>query len=140
MTTTQATTKLQELKLYEENNFYYFDATYILENIDGTYEVHVPKIQIPFNLYNPTISIDRNGLYEDPIFYGYHNIKDVAYIELEQDRLLIEKTNHTKHEERTKTPVYFTMKLIKEKVYDMTIDEIEKKLGHKIKIVNKKEN
>ena len=35
--------------------------------------------------------------------------------------------------------VYFTETVIEEKTHEMTLDEIEKKLGYKVKIVNKKE-
>ena len=32
---------------------------------------------------------------------------------------------------------FFTIELVKEKVHEMTVEEIEKKLGRKIKIISK---
>lgn len=37
----------------------------------------------------------------------------------------------------SKDGVYYTVKLLKTKTKEMTLDEIEKKLGHKVKIINK---
>ena len=117
------THKLEKIELVEECGQYYLDVTYLIEDDHKIEKLWIPRIRIPFNanIY-PDITGDRNPLFLslDPIF------KINASADSHGD-LRIEKLHNT---------VLFTTETIKEKTHEMTISEIEKKLGYKIKIVS----
>lgn len=98
-----------------------------------THEVTFPKIdlgfyteQIPYYECIMPGYTQTNRLYTDkPVIYNrYGKTFDLCSVEV----LSI------------KDPVCFIDKRIKPKVTEMTLEEIEKKLGYPVKIVNKKEN
>lgn len=96
-------------------------VTYEVEKRDGTYH-RIIDIPIYFE-DNPRVinyvrrdSMFRGGDYE--INLGFGDLKGFAY---DSDKLVTEV-------------------LIKERIEEMTIEEIERKLGYKVKIVNKKED
>lgn len=126
--------QLKSLKLYEENGRYYLDAIYIRESPSEICEINVPKIKLPFTCwdYSKIVNDQTTSLYS----IGEH------YIETGNCIFPIEKAHKSKHINKNELPVegvYCTIKVIEEKTKEMTIDEIERKLGHKIKIINKKE-
>ena len=132
----QFTPKLKDLKLYKENKQYYLDATYMNEEC----EISIPKIKLPFSTSNnDELVIKRTtceNVYRNANFY-INNAYDNAYIKSGSHTFPIEKVYKTKHIDESECPfegVYFT---VKERVQDMTLEEIEKKLGHKVRIVNK---
>lgn len=126
------TSHLKDLKLYEENGQYYLDATYVKESLNQIAEIHVPKIQLPFISSGcDTITINQGT---------YCNIYNKAYIEVGIYTFPIEKVYETKHAKAdvlSDNGVYYTWKFIDEKTKEMTLEEIEQKFGHKIKLVSK---
>ena len=111
--------QLKNLKLYKEDGQYYLDATYVNESIGEICEINVPKIKLPFAvLAKDEIVIDQST---------YYNLYSSAYIQSGSCIFPIEKNDG----------LYLTIKRIEEKTKDMTIEEIEKQLGHKVRIVNK---
>lgn len=112
--------ELKNIELFEENGQYYLKLKYILEDEHRIRELEIPKVMIPFNanIYpyiNKSLNSDACGLIA---CYGNYELA-----------ILSGETTHANH-------VYFTEKIIEEKRKEMTITEIEKKLGYKIKIVS----
>lgn len=116
--------KLVDLQLHKEEKdnsvFYYLSATYQYENDRGVYEATIPKIHLPIAYHGEPImrtSVSRYPYHED-------NTIDIGFGEV---AILKDDTG-----------AMFYERLIKEKIYDMTIDEIEKKLGYKVRVVSGK--
>jgi hypothetical protein len=108
-------TKLELFK--DEDDEYFFSATYHLEDDFGIKEIHFPKILAPIS--QTYIEVTDAGRDWAEVDLG-GDVKTYAYCGGEHNAI-------------------FTETVIEEKVHEMTMDELEKKLGYKVKIVNKKE-
>lgn len=112
--------ELKDLQLYKEDGCYYLMAVYHHENEKGIYEVIIPKIRL-FIRKEPSMKIplQRYGRYaETPtIDLGFG---DCAILSDADGAMYMEK-------------------LIEEKIHDVTLNEIEKKLGFKVRVVSEKE-
>lgn len=95
---------------------YYLDVTYTVETPEEIKEINIPKVMLGLNNHSFTITRRR-----DYVYGLYHMFADIG---LGNKDLLDQKGD------------YFTEKLIETKTKEMTLDEIEKKLGHKVKIIN----
>ena len=98
---------------------YVLDLTYTLDSPTMTQELHIPRLVIP--LETNAIKINRYDDYCNSVRQEY--CADLGFGEM---RLLPDKDGAA-----------FTIKTIGEKYTEMTLDEIEKNLGYKVKIVNK---
>lgn len=125
---------IKEAHLYEENDNYYLEVRYEIENNYDIREVHVPRIRVPFefaSLEHTTESIGNRQATTTELVLPYKGLicyPGTAYF-----------VNNEDGKTHTHPGVAFATKIIKEKKTDMTIEEIEAKLGYKIRIVNKKE-
>lgn len=124
---------LKNLELYREGNNYYLKATYEIERDAGIYEAIIPKIDLNIDAsFVPRVNID----YVRDDHSGILGCNPLATVQLSKygpvTNLCKGKTDHLVGE------CYYTEKLIKSKVKEMTIEEIEKKLGHPVKIVKSK--
>lgn len=115
------TKTIKDAKLYNENDNYYLDITYIVEDNYSVIETRCPKVRLPIEF----------GSIESRIVASLMPIRD------EYEHLLCIDGGYLKLEE--KNGVCFYTKTIKEKPQKMTVEEIEKKLGYKVEIVAKKE-
>lgn len=100
-------------------NGYTLDLTYTLDSPTMTQELHIPRLVIP--LETNIIKINRYDDLSKIINQEY--CADLGFGEM---KLLPDKDGAA-----------FTVKTVKEKYTEMTLDEIEKKLGYKVKIVSK---
>lgn len=120
------TMHLNQHATYVEDGEVYLKLSYTYEGEDGTREIIFPKIDLGF--YEEQIpSYERYiGLYTDkPFIYNrYGRSFDLCSVEVPD----------------INDPVDCIDKLIKPAVKEITLEEIEKKLGYPVKIVNKKEN
>lgn len=106
--------KLKRLMLGKDDSGHYLSAIYEFENEAGVYELIFPKIRLQISLINaPVISRDD---WREP-----------------------EKVNLGFGELPLEGDPGYTIKTIREKVHDVTIEEIEKKFGYKIRIVKEKD-
>ena len=115
--------KLESLDLYkdEENGCYYLKAVYSVEREDGFYEVTFPKILLNVNqTCGPSFITECTNHYAR---------RPDSFIDIGFGSALLRK-DEGGH--------LYTEKLIKEKVHDVTLAEIEKKFGYKVRIVNEK--
>lgn len=102
---------LTDLKVSKDDRGFYLSAEYILDYEHTTQKLIIPKIRIP----------DRGNY---PSFV--YNSQD-TYLFVAPDRLPLDPDD---------TGARFTITTIKEKPKEMTLSEIEKKLGYKVKIVS----
>lgn len=116
--------ELKEISLSHDNNGWYLDMVYEYENEHGVYEIHIPHLNIP--IYD-----DRMPVLE--LACGFNN---ECYALFGGIKLPLTEAK-TKHGKNGK--YHYTIKTLKEKRQEMTLEEIEKKLGYKIKIVSEKE-
>lgn len=110
--------ELKDLQLYKENNKYYLAAKIFYEDRNGFYEMHVPKIALPIN---DNFEINLTSGYDD-----YYKPYQELDIDFGFGKLYAMPVNGQD------TMVYITC--IEEKVHEMTLAEIEKALGYKIKL------
>lgn len=111
----RVTSELKDLTLYKENNEYYLKAIYEQTNEIETVIVEIPKIHLPLRA---EFTIESYG--SRYTFYINYDV-DLGFGKL---KACMNKDGDVMTYQ------------VKEK--EMTIDEIEKKLGYKIKIVNDK--
>jgi len=112
----------QEFELYKEDGKYYLRIDFDYENEHGLYKGHADKIKFDMLL----VGIEYNQ-------YGSsQNAKAEFLVPTHEDytaRCLFDVLTNSNNN-------FFTIELVKEEVQEMTVEEIEKKLGYKIKIVS----
>ena len=116
--------KVVSAKIFKDANetFYCLDLTYIVETEHDIQEVHIPKIRLPLE----DVDIDiKTGLFDN-----------YAFLVFPSERFPILSTGLEMDDKRNINEHFCTVRTIKRKAVEMTLDEIEKKLGYKIKIVN----
>ena len=130
--------RLKDAAVYFENKCPYMKLVYEYEDEKGLHEIVYPKVEFPFDTCNvPTVydsytqlCPSRDGCHLYIINYTNEAqlFKGVAHIDI----------GGIVH---TYDSVYYVDKIIKPKVHEMTVEEIEEKLGYPVKIVAKeKEN
>jgi hypothetical protein len=108
---------IKDLQLYKEDGQYYLSAVFNYEDKKGYYEMSVPKINLPISY----CQISHEHSY-DILFGDVHDVKvDFGFCTLNA---------HPFDDKGT----FFTVTCLEEKVQEMTLDEIEKELGYKIKL------
>lgn len=129
----QKSTKTHEYKsveLYEEKGQYYLKLVYTVETDKDITEVTVPRVKLPVNddiLPNIDVHTDYDS-------YGFPlpqraRIKCGYGADLQLERGKVDDVNDD---------VYYVAKVLEEKTHELTLAEIEKKLGYKVKIVSDK--
>lgn len=105
----------EKVELYEEEGKYFLRIDFDYEDQYAYYKGHIERIVFDVKLHSITIKKDLCSSYM------------AADLGLEEDlAILPDKDGH-----------YYTLTFVKEKIHEMTIEEIEKKLGHKVKVVAK---
>ncbi len=106
----------EKIELYQEDGKYYLRLDFDYENSDGYYKGHVERILFDFHL----CSINR--------LLSEYGQKTTINLGVEKNMELLPDEDGN----------YFTCELIKYKTREMTLEEIEDKLGYKVKIVENK--
>lgn len=126
----EKTHKLTNIELVEDDGQYYLSVEYLIEDANRIEKITIPRVEIPFNSkVMPELTEEYNepdcgiGTFGERLFIprvnryirtGYGNTMRIAKVD----------------------GVSYTIETIKEKEHEMTIEEIEKKLGYKVKIVS----
>lgn len=123
--------KLKEYRAFMDNNCgLCLYLVYQYEAKDGVHELHIPKIELGiFKHLLPDFDIDHSMFIEPRVFARFVSHSFMLY-----------KTEFVvpdKFDGIQEIDACYADTLVKENVVEMTLDDIEKKLGHKIKIVNK---
>ena len=121
--------KLVYAKAYQDkNDTWYMELKYEYEDESGIHERYYPKVEFPFfcgKLPSEEFSSDRFG-------------RDELTIGLFTNEVAVFRGNFwNPHSDRMMHDVCVIDNLIKPAVHEMTIEEIEKELGYKVKIINK---
>lgn len=113
--------KLENASVYSVDDKFYIMLEYRYEDNDGVHELTIPKVDFPF----------KQDKY--PVFYR-KEANGAPYI-LANDHVipLLKGQVGDAYE-------YAVDVIVEPAVHEMTIDEIEKKLGYKVKVVTKEEN
>ena len=108
---------LTNVKLVKDKIGYCLDVTYRIETLNSIEECRIPCMHLPISLHRFGIKLEEDwGL-------GDTHTANIGFGEM---TLMPDKDGNE-----------YYVKTIKEKTKEMTLEEIEKKLGHKVKIVNK---
>ena len=111
----------EKIELYQEDGRYYFKVDFDYEDDYAYYKGKIERIPFDFRLYS--IKMRNDG-------YSFNSkTKITADLGMCKDMEIHPNKNGE----------YFTLTVVKEKIYEMTMEEIEKKLGYKVKIVSKGE-
>ena len=116
--------KLTKFALAQDERGYYLTAGYRVEDSHSIREIDIPKIRLNLDEKRIRISVER-----DPCACYRIAHVDLGFGELPLDWEKNENGQAYLYKET----------VLEEKYTEMTMDEIEKKLGYKVKIVNKKE-
>lgn len=124
--------KVEYAGLFCEKDKWYLTLRYLIEDDQSIREVTIPKINIP---------LEHACINSFASLFGHD--ETVLTIPLVEEGLKIEKTEWPSRYLDNNVPTWnssdglFFVKLIKIKEEEMTMEELEKRLGHKVKIVNR---
>lgn len=108
--------ELTELQLSHDDRIgYYLSACYRVENEAGVKDIYIPKMELP---------IDTRGV---RINFDYETGSHTCSIGIGPLRMCQNSAGH-----------YMWEQVIEEKTHEMTLEEIEEKLGYKVKLVTSK--
>lgn len=106
--------RLKSFNVYEEEGLYFAHIVYRYEDNKGLWGLTVPKVRIPADPHRCDLELARDGSTLD-FGLGKCCVYPVGM------------------------NVYVRTALIEEKIHEMTIEEIEEKLGYRVKIVSGEE-
>lgn len=108
---------VKDAKLKKSMQGYSLDVIYTIETPSEIQELHIPRLMLPIGHENVIINTDFD-------YYG----GPLCTVDVGFGNLRVLESDDGK---------FFTLKTIETKTKEMTLEEIEKKLGHKVKIINK---
>lgn len=123
-------TTITNAKLFEEDGKYYLSLTATKETNKDIREIKIPRIIMPFTK-NATLDInttvyERETPFWTPIGVDFRDRYTECKISFGDTAFPIEEKNG----------VAYVEKVIKEKTQELTLEEIERRLGYKVKIVS----
>ena len=128
----QKNVELSDIIPFKENGDWYLKLIYKYEDEKGKHTVAIPKAAIPFGQrYIPNINI--------PLYSRECSQENPAYIVCSDSMSLYDSVFELATERGVKNKGYYFDIITEYAVKEMTLDEIEKKLGYKVKIVSKED-
>ena len=123
--------ELYNITPFKENECWYLNLIYKYEDEDGNkHTVVIPKVLIPFSQQ------DLPVIRSSPSYNEY--LLERPYIDCRDSMMLYKSTCDLASERGVKEPAYYFNIITEYAIKEMTLDEIEKELGYKVKIVSKK--
>lgn len=120
---------LKECKGFEEDNHLYLKLVYEYEDEHGVCELIIPKLDLEIRTdYLPNILHDVTTNSHDKYFVDWEN----HIFSLSTPDVTVNKNDKPS----TYQNVFYVVSPVKENIHEMTLAEIEKKLGYKIKLVS----
>lgn len=120
--------ELYSITPFKENERWYLKLIYKYENENGKHTVIIPKAAIPFA--QGSLPIIKSSSYNEYLF-------EHPYMNSDYPMSLYNSVCDLANERGVKQPSYYFDIITEYATKEMTIDEIEKELGYKVKIVNK---
>ena len=119
--------RLENVVAYPLDGYVRLKLTYTYEKEDGVYRIIIPNVSpmIPTDYVHKIVCNECS--YDKPAAY-----MDVDGVNLPIHDGSIPEFDNINH-------VYLAEKLVSRKVREMTLEEIEERLGYKVKIINKGE-
>lgn len=125
--------KLSSIIPFKEDECWYLKLVYTYEDKKGKHMVVIPKASVPF-VQGCVPYINRQYTYRSQYTL------ELPYINCCDTMTLHEAVSDTASKRGTKTPACCFDIITEYTSQEMTLDEIEKELGYKVKIVNKEKN
>ena len=123
--------ELYSITPFKEDECWYLKLIYKYEDEDGNkHTVVIPKVLIPFSQQ------DLPVIRSSPSYNEY--LLERPYIDCRDSMMLYKSTCDLASERGVKEPAYYFNIITEYTTKEMTLDEIEKELGYKVKIVSKK--
>ena len=122
--------ELYSITPFKENECWYLKLIYKYEDEDGKHTVVIPKVLIPFSQQ------DLPVIRSSPSYNEY--LLERPYIDCRNSMMLYKSICDLASERGVKEPAYYFNIITEYATKEMTLDEIEKELGYKVKIVSKK--
>lgn len=135
--------KLANIIPFIEDKCWYLKLIYKYEDKNGRHTVVIPKAAIPFEQRGlPSISRLYPYCYKllERPYINCHKFLEHPYINCNDSMLLYESVCDLASERGIKEPNYCFDIITEYALREMTLDEIEKELGYKVKVINKENN
>ena len=116
--------RLVKAELRNIDSSYYMSLVYQYDAEDGVHQVKFPKIRVPIPERIPCVSMERA--------FSNNEVFGTIWIADAPEQWIIETVSYEGRE------TTYIDELIEPAVHEMTVEEIEKTLGYKIKVVSEK--
>ena len=127
----ESNVELYSITPFKENECWYLKLIYKYEDEDGNkHTVVIPKVLIPFSQQD--LPVIKSSASCNEYFL------ELPHIDCSYSMMLYESTCEIASERGVKEPDYYFNIITEYATKEMTLDEIEKELGYKVKIINKK--
>lgn len=127
--------ELYSITPFKENDHWYLKLIYKYENKQGKHTVVIPKAAVPFSQGRVPYVHSQIPYFPNSQFALEH-----PYIDCGDSMPLYEATCALASERGAKEPACYFDIITEYASREMTLDEIEKELGYKVKIINKEKN
>lgn len=127
--------ELASITPFKENDCWYLKLIYTYEDKVGKHTVVIPKAAVPFA--QGCVPYVHSQI---PYFPNSHFALDHPYINCNDSMALYESVCGLASERGAKNPACYFDIITEYASREMTLDEIEKELGYKVKIINKEKN
>ena len=114
--------ELVDIDPYRDEDRWLFKLTYTANRTDGKYKIVIPACVCP--ILEDCLTINHDPYSRNTYLGSIHTPPAILYSNVEG----------------LPSPVKYVEELIEPRVKEMTLEQIEKELGYRIKIVNKKES
>ena len=124
--------ELYSITPFKEKDRWYLKLIYKYENKEGKHTVVIPKATVPFAQgYVPYVHS------QTPYFPNSQFALESPYIDCNDSMTLYQSVCDLASERGAETPACYFDIITEYTTREMTLDEIEKELGYKVKIINK---
>ena len=126
--------ELTSITPFKEDDRWYLKLVYKYEDKKGKHIVVIPKATVPVSQgVIPLINTP------DPYYSNNQFASERPYIRCDDSMSLYEGTSDLASKRGVETPACYFDIITEYASREMTLDEIEKELGYKVKIINKEE-